>query len=93
MSRSYKHTPYAGMEKDRYFKRYANRKLRRKKLTHDLQHKSYKKDSCSYDICDYYEIETKNFELYYKDIKDYQWTEVDNVDDLLKARQIQAESR
>jgi choline kinase len=34
----------------------------------------------------------KNFELYYKDIKDYQWTEVDCVDDLLKARQIQAES-
>lgn len=34
----------------------------------------------------------KNFELYYKDIKDYEWTEVDCVDDLLKARQIQAES-
>ena len=34
----------------------------------------------------------KNFELYYKDIKDYLWTEVDNVDDLLKARQIQAEN-
>lgn len=34
----------------------------------------------------------KNFELYYKDIKDYQWAEIDNVDDLLKARQIQAES-
>lgn len=33
-----------------------------------------------------------NFELYYKDIKDYKWTEVDCVDDLLKARQIQAES-
>lgn len=33
-----------------------------------------------------------NFELYYKDIKEYQWTEVDNVDDLLKARQIQGES-
>lgn len=31
-----------------------------------------------------------NFELYYKDIKDYKWTEVDCVDDLLKARQIQA---
>lgn len=31
----------------------------------------------------------KNFELYYKDIKDYNWTEVDNVDDLLKAREIQ----
>lgn len=34
----------------------------------------------------------KNFELYYKDIKEYQWTEVDNVNDLLKARQIQFES-
>lgn len=31
----------------------------------------------------------KNFELYYRDIKDYQWTEVDNVDDLIKAKQIQ----
>ena len=30
----------------------------------------------------------KNFELYYVDIKDYNWTEVDSVDDLLKARQI-----
>ena len=35
----------------------------------------------------------KNFELYYKDIKEYRWTEVDCVDDLLKARQIQAESK
>lgn len=34
----------------------------------------------------------KNFELYYKDIKEYRWTEVDSVDDLLNARQIQAES-
>lgn len=33
-----------------------------------------------------------NFELYYKDIKNYKWTEVDCVDDLLKARQIQTES-
>ncbi len=33
----------------------------------------------------------KNFELYYKDIKEYQWTEIDSVDDLLKARQIQVE--
>ena len=31
----------------------------------------------------------KNFELYYKDIKEYEWTEVDSVDDLLKAKQIQ----
>ena len=34
----------------------------------------------------------KNFELHYKDINDYKWTEVDCVDDLLKARQIQVES-
>lgn len=31
-----------------------------------------------------------NFELYFKDIKDYQWTEVDTVDDLIKAREINA---
>lgn len=34
----------------------------------------------------------KNFELYYKDIKDYKWVEVDCVDDLLKARELQQES-
>lgn len=33
----------------------------------------------------------KNFELYYKDIKEYEWTEVDNVDDLLKAKRIHFE--
>lgn len=66
MSRSYKHTPYSGMKKNKFFKRYANCKLRRKKLTHDLQHKSYRKDFCYYDICDYYWIETTNFEEYYR---------------------------
>lgn len=35
----------------------------------------------------------KNFELYYRDIRDYKWTEVDCVDDLLKARQIHVESK
>ena len=30
----------------------------------------------------------KDFDLYFKDIKDYQWTEVDGVDDLLKAKEI-----
>jgi hypothetical protein len=44
MSRSYKHTPYAGDRKKKWAKRQANKRLRRKKLTHDLQHKSYKKD-------------------------------------------------
>ncbi len=66
MSRSYKHTPYCGLKKDKFFKNYANRKLRHRKLDHDLQHRSYKKDFCSWEICDYYEIETKNFEEYYK---------------------------
>lgn len=30
-----------------------------------------------------------DFELFYKDIKGYEWTEIDNVDDLLRAREIQ----
>lgn len=66
MSRSYKHTPYAGLKKDKFFKKYANRRLRRRKLEHDLQHKSYQKDFCSWEICDYKEIGTRNFEEYYK---------------------------
>lgn len=66
MSRSYKHTPYSGDTKDRFMKKYANRKLRRKKLEHNLQYNSYKKDLCSWDICDYATVETKNFEEYYK---------------------------
>lgn len=33
-------------------------------------------------------IFTNNFELYYKDIKEYAWTEIDKVDDLLKAKLI-----
>ena len=65
MSRSYKHTPYSG-ERDKFYKKYANRRLRRKKLDHDLQHGSYRKDSCSWDICDYSWIETTNFENYYR---------------------------
>lgn len=30
-----------------------------------------------------------DFDLYYKDIRGYSWTEVDNVDDLIKAREVQ----
>ena len=30
-----------------------------------------------------------DFDLYYKDIKGYLWAEVDNVDDLIKAREVQ----
>ena len=64
MSRSYKKTPYCGLPKDKQYKRYANRRLRRKKLTSDLQHKSYRKDMCSWNICDYKEIGT-SFEKYW----------------------------
>lgn len=66
MSRSYKHTPYCGDPKDKYFKRYANKRIRQKKLIHNFHHKSYRKDFCYYDICDYYWIETKNFDEYYE---------------------------
>jgi choline kinase len=34
----------------------------------------------------------KDFELFFRDIKDYKWTEVDSVDDLLKAREIERDS-
>ena len=34
-----------------------------------------------------------DFDLFYKDIKDYQWTEVDSVDDLLIAREVQKNNR
>lgn len=34
-----------------------------------------------------------NFELYHKDIKEYKWTEVDSVDDLLIAREINNDSK
>ncbi len=35
----------------------------------------------------------KNFEMYYKDINDYLWTEVDNVDDLLRAKVIHSKMK
>lgn len=74
MSRSYKKTPYCGLPKDKEYKRYANRRLRRKKLTSDLQHKSYRKDFCSWEICDYQEVGT-SFEKYWSRVVKYwhQW--------------------
>ena len=73
MSRSYKKTPRSGDKKDRFFKNYANRKLRRDKYS-TLQHKSYKKNFCSYDICDY-ETVGETFEEWWRHcIKSwYQW--------------------
>ena len=66
MSRSYKKTPRSGDTKDKFFKRYANRRLRHKPFDEEpLQNKSYKKDFCCYDICDYEEVGT-SFEQYYR---------------------------
>ena len=66
MSRSYKSTPRSGDTKDKFFKKYANRKFRRLPLDeHPIQHKSYKKYFCSYDICDY-ETVGMTFEQYWE---------------------------
>ena len=66
MSRSYKHTPRAGDTKDKFFKKYANRKVRRLPTDeHPLKGKSYKKVFCQYDICDYETVGT-SFEQYWE---------------------------
>ena len=52
MSRSYKRTPRWGDKKDKYFKKYSNRHIRRNSSEDNLKHKSYKKVICSYNICD-----------------------------------------
>ena len=64
MSRSYKKTPRCGDTKNKFIKKYANRVFRRQKLTSDLQHCSYKKNYCSWDICDYDEVGT-SFEKFW----------------------------
>lgn len=77
MSRSYKHTPYCGLQKDKFYKQQANKRLRRKKLTHDYKHSSYRRDYDSWEICDYYWIETTNFTKYYTN-KINQWKQDKN---------------
>ena len=52
MSRSYKKTPRSGDKKDKFFKTYANRKIRRDKKE-PLNNGNYKKAFCSYNICDW----------------------------------------
>mgnify|MGYP006896647918 FL=1 len=66
MSRSYKHTPRAGDTKDKFFKKYANRRVRRLPIDeHPLNHKTYKKATCSWNICDY-ETVGISFEQYWE---------------------------
>ena len=66
MSKSYKHTPRSGEQKDKFFKKYANRKVRRLPIDeHPLKGKHYKKVFCRYDICDY-ETVGISFEQYWE---------------------------
>lgn len=64
MSRSYKKTPRCGDTKDKFYKKYANKQFRKDKFN-NLQHNAYKKQSCSWDICDY-ETVGLTFEEYWK---------------------------
>ena len=75
MSRSYKHTPRSGDQKDRYFKRYANRRVRRLPIDeHPLKGNDYKKVFCQYEICDYETVGT-SFEQYWESLvkRWYEW--------------------
>lgn len=74
MSRSYKKVPYCGDKKNKTAKRLANIVIRRHCKDEDslLQHMSYKKDYCSYDISDYGWLCT--WKEYWRDqLRWYQW--------------------
>ena len=76
MSKSYKHTPRAGDTKDKYFKKYANRKIRRLPMDeHPSKGNAYKKVFASYEICDY-ETVGMSFEQYWECLvkRWYEWT-------------------
>ena len=65
MSRSYRHTPYGGMPKDKFHKKYANRKIRQIPLDQlPLNHSSYKKNYERWLICDYRGVGI-DFELFW----------------------------
>lgn len=72
MSRSYKKTPRCGDRKDKFYKTYANKKFRRDKFNR-LQHCSYKKNFCQWNICDY-ETVGLTFEEYWEQTLRY-WHE------------------
>lgn len=58
MSRSYKKTPYWGLPKDRFYKRYSNKKLRQWHRQHKYvpDGKAYRKVADTWNICDFYHI-------------------------------------
>jgi hypothetical protein len=56
MSKSYKHTPCVKQQgrSKKFYKKYANKKIRRKQLNEDIPDgSSYRKLFESWDICDY----------------------------------------
>lgn len=61
MSRSYKKSPVSTLAKDSFMKNYANRRIRRMAVDEEIKEgSSYKKISCSYDICDFVNYMTQN---------------------------------
>ena len=58
MSRSYKKTPYCGLPKDQFYKRYSNKKLRQWHRQHKYipDGKAFRKVTNTWDICDFYHI-------------------------------------
>ena len=69
MSRSYKKTPRSGDKKNKFLKKYANRKYRKLPLEDTVQYKSYKKTFCSYDICDYEDVGRIFEEFYHQSVR------------------------
>ena len=75
MSRSYKHTPRSGDQKDKFFKKYSNHKVRRLPIDeHPLKGNAYKKVLHDYSICDYENVGT-SFEQYWESLvkRWYNW--------------------
>lgn len=71
MSRSYKHTSFCGGT-NKFFKKYANRRVRRKKMDLILPKGSYRKVSDSWQIKDYFDL--REWENYWYLINDnYFW--------------------
>lgn len=62
MARSYKKHPYCGDRKSRFYKNYANRRLRRLPIEEEIPSgKNYKRYTCSWEICDYWNYQPGPF--------------------------------
>lgn len=75
MSKSYKKTPRCGNKKDKFFKRYYNKRVRKDiSETSGLNHNQYKKYKQAYDICDYESVGCQFSQHWEQCIKKwYQW--------------------